>query len=180
MKILIGLFAVVLLNSCSIIKENDKFGICFFIKNIYNDSDFVKSGSILPEPFEVRKNNYPSVIIVKMINPIYSNELHKQIAPFLPTNLNLVKIDDFKDDLIKLEEEKIIVIEPNKLPDNNKINYLGYLTILQVYIDTSGKKVYIHYTKTNGNEKGYFRCYSEIHLIKNKWKEIKSDVLDMN
>jgi len=161
-------------------KEKDQYGIQFFIKNIYNDSDFVKSGSILPEPFQVKTNNLPSVITLKIVDPHYSNALHAQIVPYLPTRLSSVKMEDLNEDLKKLEAEKIIVFESSKPFNNNELNNMGFLTIFQLYIDSTRTKVYIHYSKINAKKEGYFRCSSEIHLIKSKWKEIKSEVLDMN
>jgi len=64
MRIVIGLFTLLLVNSCTVEKNNDKYSIQFFIKSVYNDSDVVKSGSLLSEPFQVRNNKLPSLIIL--------------------------------------------------------------------------------------------------------------------
>lgn len=179
-KIATIFFTTISMFACSVVKNNDKYGIQYFIKNIYNDSDFVKSGSILPEPFQVKTNNLPSVITLKIVDPHFSNAAHAQIVPYLPTRLRFVKMEDLTEDLKKLEAEKIIVFESSKPFNNNDLNNMGFLTIFQLYIDSTRTKVYIHYSSKNAKKEGYFRCSSEIHLIKSKWKEIKSEVLDMN
>lgn len=57
---------ILLQYSCASLIEKGQYSIQYFVKNIYNDSDVVKSGSLLYEPFQVRKNKLPSLIILKI------------------------------------------------------------------------------------------------------------------
>jgi len=168
MRIVIGLFTLLLVNSCTVVKENDKYGIQFFIKSVYNDSDVVKSGSLLSEPFQVRNNKLPSLIILKLIDSFYSHQNPSEIEQYLSEGLKLIMYEDFKDDIEKLENEKIITIDSINFQPDKKINYLGYLTIFQVFINSTKTKVYIYYSTMDATKKMYRSFISENHLLNGK------------
>jgi hypothetical protein len=178
MRLLITLFTLLLFNSCKVVKENDKYGIQFFIKSVYNDSDVVKSGSLLYEPFQVRTNKLPSLIILKLIDSFYSPQNPSEIEHKLPKGFISVDVKELKVDLDKLETEKIIILDSINFKKDSNINYLGYLTILQIFADKKSEKVYIYYLITNQDNEGHSRVLSEINLINGKWQEVKAELID--
>lgn len=166
--------------SCTSFKENDQYGIKYFVKNIYNDSDIVKSGSLLSEPFKLRDNNFPSIIILGRNKTIYSVSNPSGIEQYLPKGLNLIKPEDFKYDIKNLENESIITIDSTNFQTDKKINYLGYLTIFQAFIDSTKTKVYIYYSTMDAKKEMYRSFIAENHLIDGKWKQIKLTISDQN
>ncbi len=166
--------------SCTSLKENDKYGIQFFIKNIYNDSVVVKAGSLLLDPFKLRDNNFPSIIILGENKIIFTKTNPSGIEQYLPKGLELINYEDFKDDIEKLENEKIVTIDSINFYTDKNINYLGYLTIFQVFINSTRTKVCIYYSTMDATKKRYRTFISEIHLLNGRWKEMKLTIQDMN
>jgi hypothetical protein len=165
--------------SCTSLIKKDQYSIQYFVKNIYNDSDIVKSGSLLSEPFKLRDNNFPSIIILGKNNN-YTIRQPSGIEQYLPKGLSLIKPEDFKDDINNLENERMIVIDSINFQTEKKVNYLGYLTIFQVFIDSTKTKVYIYYSTTDVKKEMYRSFIAENHLIDGKWKQIKLTISEQN
>ncbi len=180
MRLVIGLFTLVVLNSCSFVKENDKYGVQFFIKSVYNDSDVVESGSLISEPFQVKKNDFTSVIIIKLIDSSYFKETQTEIKEYLPQGVKQINFNEVYKSFKRLENEKIIILDSKNLIKDGKVNYLGYLKILQVFSNSSKTKAYIYYDISDYSQKAYARCFTEFHLLNRKWKEVNSTILDRN
>jgi len=115
-----------------------------------------------------------------LIDSFYSHQNPSEIEHNLPEGLKLIKYEDFKDDIEKLENEKIITIDSINFQPDKKINYLGYLTIFQVFINSTKTKVYIYYSTMDDTKKMYRSFISENHLLNGKWKEMKLTIQDMN
>jgi|GEM_PF-2991024 len=179
-RLLFFLLILFSLNSCRTLKENDQYGVQYFIKNIYNDSDIVKAGSLLSEPFKLRDNNFPSIIILGENKTIFTKTDSSGIEQYIPKGLELINYEDFKDDIEKLENEKIVTIDSINFHADKNINYLGYLTIFQVFINSTRTKVCIYYSTMDATKKRYRTFISEIHLLNGRWKEMKLTIQDMN
>lgn len=166
--------------SCTSLNEKDQYSIQYFVKNIYNDSDIVKSGSLLSEPFKLRDNNFPSIIILGRNKNNYTVSNPSGIEQYLPKGLSLIRPEDFKDDINNLEKERMIVIDSIDFQTDKKVNYLGYLTIFQVFIDSTKTKVYIYFSTMDAKKEMYRSFIAENHLIDGKWKQNKLTISEQN
>jgi len=179
-RILILLIITFSLNSCRTIKENDKYGIRFFIKSVYNDSDVVNSGSLISEPFQVKVNNYPSVIILQLLDSSHFKETPSAIKEYLPKGVKEINFNEMQESFMQLETEKIIVQDYPKLLNNEQKNYLGFLKLLKVFSNATKTNVYIYYYITDYSQRAYASSFSEFHLLNGKWTEVNSKIIERN
>ena len=137
MRLVIGLFSLIFINSCTVLKQKDKYGIQFFIKSVYNDSDVVVSGSLISEPFQIKNNDFTSIIIIQPLDSSYFKETPTEIIEFLPQGIKRINSNEVYKSLRILESEKIIILDLKSLIKDSKINYLGYLKLLQVFSNSN-------------------------------------------
>jgi hypothetical protein len=98
----------------------------------------------------------------------------------LPQGIKRINSNEVYKSLRILETEKIIILDSKSLIKDSKINYLGYLKLLQVFSNSSKTNVYIHYIMSDYSKKAYVHCFSEYHLLNGKWKEVNSKIIDRN
>ena len=124
------------------------------IISFFNDTTYIKTGSLLPEPNEIKAGHQPNIIYLKNFHQNNLNTI-KLIKREYNNTVAFYKIDDFKNENSELLSKHIINTSISVFENNNK-HLLGSLFINGVYIlkkEVANHKTIIYFDVSVLNKK---------------------------
>lgn len=141
------------------------------VKSVYYDTTIKKTGSLLAEPYQIRKNDLPDLIYLSPKRILFS-DVFDRITSNFDIKGDLYEQPFSNHEIAKLIEMKMI--DTNILVKKNKnINVLGTIYFNHLIFNRSKSKAYISYSFSDKNERALFSILTEMSYQKGIWKITK-------